>query len=83
MIEVNLKEKLNQEKQKSIKKQQDKDLELYLVFQRELLEYRVCLIPLYSVPEINSLSRKHRAILEKLAKRLKIPLISNLRGLKK
>lgn len=75
MTESNLKIKLKEQKQKSIQKRKDNDLHLYLDFQRELLEYRVSLIPNNTVNEINSLTRKHNVILERLAKRLAIPTI--------
>lgn len=84
MIEVNLKEKLKQEKQKKIIERKDLDLALYLDFQRELLEYRVACISIYPIIEINKMRRKHNVILERLSKRLSIPTImSNLEKMKK
>lgn len=77
MIEVNLKEKLKEVKQKSIEKRKDLDLKLYLDFQRELLEYRCTMIPFYPIEQINKIRNKHNAILERLAKRLNICTIRN------
>lgn len=78
MTESNLKQKLKEQKQKSIQKRKDNDLKLYLDFMNELLEYRISLIPNNTVKQINSLTRKHKVILERLAKRLAIPTILSI-----
>lgn len=77
MIEVNLKEKLKEQKQKSIQKRQDLDMKLYLDLQCELVDYRVSLLPFLPIKEHNALRNKHNSILERLAKRLNINTIRN------
>ena len=75
MIETDMKKKLKIEREKTLKKRQDLDLQLYLDFQRELLECRVSCVRNYPICEINKMRRKHNAILERLSKRLCIPTI--------
>jgi len=77
MIEVNLKEKLKEQKQKSIQKRQDLDMKLYLDLQCELVDYRVSLMTILPIKEFNILRNKHNSILERLAKRLNINTIRN------
>lgn len=76
-----MKNKINnladKQKQKSVEKKHDLDLHLYLDFQKELVSYRSVVysntnMTLY---QLNELEKIHNNILERLAKRLKVPLI--------
>ena len=75
MIEVNLKQKLRDQKQKEINHKKDLDLKLYLDFLKELIDYRVSLVDKLPIKELCDMRIKHKFILERLSKRLKIPTI--------
>lgn len=64
--------------QVGIIKQHDKDLQLYNDMAKTLYNYRVSMIDILEINKWKKLRKKHRELLNRLAKRLNIKTLDNL-----